>query len=70
MWNMLWPILAVSNTVYNICSKSPPKTVNGFASLSITYAVAVGVLFYGEALTLRKIGGIALCAVGLFLLAE
>lgn len=141
MWKMLWPILTVaaSNTVYNICSKSTPKTVNGFASLSITYAVAavcsvilfyvtgeqknlaaelggtnwtawvlglaivglefgylciyragwnistghltasitlacvllvVGVLFYGEVLTFRKIAGMAVCALGLFLLTE
>lgn len=141
MWNMLWPILTVvaSNTVYNICAKSTPKEVNGFASLSVTYAVAavcsvllfyaagehkslaaelggtnwtawvlglaivglefgylcvyragwnistghltasitlacvllaVGVLFYGEALTLRKVAGMAVCALGLFLLTE
>ena len=51
MWKMLWPILTVvaSNTVYNICAKSTPKNVNGFASLSITYAVAAVcsvILFY------------------------
>ena len=47
MWNMLWPILVVvaSNTLYNICAKSTPENVNGFASLFITYAVsAVGAL--------------------------
>lgn len=141
MWNKLWPILVVaaSNTVYNICAKSTPKNVNGFASLSITYLVAaacsvalfyvtgeqknlaaelsgtnwtawalgiaivglefgylcvyragwnistghltasivlaaallaVGVAFYGEALTLRKAAGLAVCAAGLYLLAE
>ena len=42
MWNMLWPILIVvgSNTVYNICTKSTPASVNAFASLSFTYIVA------------------------------
>lgn len=48
---MIWPILIVvtSNTVYNICAKSTPETVNGFASLAITYTVAAAcavLLFY------------------------
>lgn len=39
---MLIPILiiAVSNTVYNICSKSTPANINTFASLSVTYTTA------------------------------
>ncbi len=42
MLNMLWPmaIVVLSNTVYNICAKSTPQNVNGFASLTITYLVA------------------------------
>ena len=42
MWNMLWPILLVvgGNTIYNICTKSTPESVNGFASLTISYVVA------------------------------
>ena len=42
MWEMLWPILLIllSNTVYNICTKSTPGNVNAFGALMITYAVA------------------------------
>ena len=42
MWSMLWPILlvVVGNTFYNICAKSTPESVNGFASLTISYLVA------------------------------
>ena len=42
MWEMLWPILLIllSNTVYNICTKSTPSNVNAFGALMITYAVA------------------------------
>ena len=42
MWSMLWPILlvVVGNTFYNICAKSTPGSVNGFASLTISYLVA------------------------------
>ena len=43
MWNMLWPVLvvALANTVYNISAKSTPTEINTFASLSITYLVAM-----------------------------
>ncbi|MGI5986215.1 MAG: EamA family transporter [Clostridiales bacterium] len=43
MWNMLWPILIVvaTNTVYNISAKSTPENINSFASLSVTYLVAM-----------------------------
>jgi drug/metabolite transporter (DMT)-like permease len=43
MWNMLWPILIViaANTVYNISAKSTPANVNSFASLSVTYLIAM-----------------------------
>ena len=43
MWNMLWPILIVvaSNTVYNISAKSTPVNINSFASLSVTYLIAM-----------------------------
>ena len=42
MWEMIWPILLVilSNTVYNICTKSTPSNVNAFGTLMITYTVA------------------------------
>jgi len=39
---MLWPVVLVvaANTLYNICAKSTPEAVNGFASLVITYGIA------------------------------
>jgi len=141
MWNLIWPILVVvaSNTVYNICTKSTPEGVNGFASLAITYGVAaacsvamfyltaeqknlvaelgktnwtawllglsvvglefgficmfragwkisngqlvasvglscvllvVGLLLYREVITMRQIIGVAVCAVGLAMIAK
>ncbi|EHQ89075.1 EamA family transporter [Desulfosporosinus youngiae] len=43
MWNMLWPILIVvaANTIYNISAKSTPANINSFASLSVTYLIAM-----------------------------
>lgn len=43
MWNMLWPILIVvgANTFYNISAKSTPAEINSFASLSVTYLIAM-----------------------------
>ena len=43
MWNMLWPILIVvaANTIYNISAKSTPTNINLFASLSVTYLIAM-----------------------------
>jgi uncharacterized membrane protein len=43
MWNMLWPILIVvtANTIYNICAKSTPVNINSFASLAVSYLVAM-----------------------------
>jgi len=40
--SLLWPIalVVVSNTIYQICSKSVPASVNPLASLTVTYAVA------------------------------
>ena len=141
MWNMLWPILIViaANTVYNVCTKSTPANINSFASLSVTYLIAmicsiimffvtgeqknlllelsksnwttyalgvaivglefgflcvyragwkismanlfasiavacvlliVGFLLYKETISLRQTLGMAVCAVGLFLLAK
>ena len=141
MWNMLWPILIViaANTIYNVCAKSTPATINSFASLSVTYLIAmicsiimffvtgeqknlllelsksnwttyalgiaivglefgflcvyragwkismanlfasiavacvlliVGFLLYKETISLRQTLGMAVCAVGLFLLAK
>ncbi len=42
MRNKRWPILMVvaANTLYNVCAKSTPRDVNGFASLAVTYAAA------------------------------
>lgn len=41
MFNFIWPIALVvlSNTVYQICSKSVPDKMNPFASLTITYLI-------------------------------
>lgn len=43
MWNMLWPILIViaANTIYNVCAKSTPANINSFASLTVTYLIAM-----------------------------
>lgn len=43
MWSMLWPILVVvgANTFYNISAKSTPNQINSFASLALTYLVAM-----------------------------
>ena len=51
MWNMFWPIALVvlSNTFYNICTKSTPENANAFLSLAVTYLVAAAgalVLFF------------------------
>ena len=41
MFAFIWPIALVvlSNTVYQICSKSVPADLNPFASLTVTYLV-------------------------------
>ena len=77
---MLWPILIVvgSNTIYNICTKSTPQSVNAFASLTFTYLVAAicsAGLFFATAeeknllaeLTKTNLSSVALgvCIVGL-----
>ena len=43
MWELIWPVLLVvgANTFYNICAKSTPNDINAFASLSITYFIAM-----------------------------
>ena len=51
MFAFIWPIALVvlSNTVYQICSKSMPPEVHPFASLTVTYlvgAVLSGVMFF------------------------
>ena len=51
MWNYIWPVLLIvaSNTVYQICAKSAPASMNPLASLTVTYAVgavASGVLYF------------------------
>ncbi len=47
MFNYIWPLALVvlSNTVYQICSKSVPDKINPFASLTITYLVGALVSF-------------------------
>lgn len=70
MLNMLWPILLVvaANTVYNISAKSTPVNINLFASITLTCVLLiVGFLLYKEALSLRQILGMVVCAVGLIL---
>lgn len=48
--NYIWPIalVVVSNTVYHICAKSVPSSINPFATLSVTYLVGAvcSLLFY------------------------
>ncbi len=41
MFYYVWPIVLVvlSNTMYQICTKSVPSDMNPFASLSVTYLV-------------------------------
>lgn len=50
MASYIWPIALVvlSNTVYQICAKSIPETVNPLAALTITYltAAAASVVLY------------------------
>ena len=51
MITFAWPIALVilSNTIYHICAKSVPETINPFASLTVTYlvgAVASAILFF------------------------
>ena len=43
MFHLLWPILLVvgANTVYNIAAKSTPPGINSFASLAVSYFVAM-----------------------------
>lgn len=43
MWNLLWPVLTViaANTIYHICAKSTPESLNLFASLALSYFVAM-----------------------------
>jgi len=43
MWKMFLPILVIvfSNTFYNVCAKSTPANLNTFASLTVTYGIAM-----------------------------
>ena len=50
MWEMMWPVVSVvlSNTFYNICTKSTPSNVNAFGTLMLTYvtaAILTGIIF-------------------------
>lgn len=42
MFAYIWPmaLIVLSNTVYQICTKSVPESVSPFASLTVTYLVA------------------------------
>ncbi len=50
MFNYLWPValIILSNTVYQICTKSVPGGMNPLASLTITYVIGavVSALLY------------------------
>ncbi len=51
MFNYVWPMILViiSNVVYQICTKSVPKEINPFASLTVTYivgAIASAILYF------------------------
>ena len=50
MASYIWPVelVVLSNTLYQICAKSIPETVNPIASLTITYltAAAASVVLY------------------------
>ena len=45
MFSYIWPIalIALSNTLYQICAKSVPEGMNPLASLTITYLVGAAV---------------------------
>ena len=45
MLSYLWPLFLViiSNTFYNICTKSTPQNIQPFASLTLTYLVSAGI---------------------------
>ena len=45
MISYIWPILLVvtSNTLYHICAKSAPQSMNPFAGLTVTYLVSAAV---------------------------
>ena len=47
MFSFIWPIglVVLSNTVYQICSKSVPGKVDPFAALTITYFVGTVISF-------------------------
>ena len=51
MFSYVWPmaLLVISNTIYQVCTKSVPKEMDPFASLTVTYliaAVACGILYF------------------------
>ena len=52
MFSYIWPIglVVLSNTIYQICTKSVPKDMNPFASIMITYlvgaAISAGLFFF------------------------
>ena len=45
MLSYLWPLVLVivSNTVYNICTKSTPQNIQPFASLTMTYLISAAI---------------------------
>ena len=51
MFSLIWPmaLLVLSNTVYQICTKSVPDGIDPMASLTVTYlvgAAASAVLYF------------------------
>ena len=47
MWQMVWPLflIIISNSFYNIATKSIPNNLDAFGTLIITYIAAGGVAF-------------------------
>ncbi len=80
MFNYIGPLLIIvfANTIYQICAKGIPVQMNTYASMTITYAVAmlfsalavilifVGLIGYHESITWSKVLGVAICLVGLY----
>ncbi len=44
MFKFIWPIglVVLSNVAYQVCSKSVPKDMSPFASLTVTYLIGAG----------------------------
>lgn len=58
MFSYIWPlaIIVFSNVLYQVCAKGIPQTMNTYASMTVTYAVAT--LFSLAAFFITSKGGI------------